>query len=242
MRIHPWFSIACGVALIAGTVGAFGQTGSAAASSDPDGLIAVQSRDFDRVYLRPGTDFRSYNKVMVNATEVTFASTWLSDMNFHKIAVLQGTTAADAARIAEQTRRGLGSVFADTLRHEGFEIVAAPAEGVIEISLRVVDLYINAPSTVTQALPSRVLTRDAGRATLVLELRDATSGTLLARVVDRRTAGLRGASRTDLRITTIATNNFEFGSLFGLWAWSCSGLLKVTPPLAMGVPAQGTPQ
>ena len=82
---------------------------------------------------------------MLTATEVSFASNWLSEMNRHPIAVLQGTTAADADRIAEETRRGLRSTFANTFRHAGYEIVAAPAEGVLALSLRVVDLYINAP-------------------------------------------------------------------------------------------------
>jgi Protein of unknown function (DUF3313) len=233
MRIRPWFVIACGVALIAGAPDAPAQ-----ASTDADGLTAVKSGDFDRVYLRPGADFRSYNKLLVSATEVSFAADWLSNMNLNPIAVLQGTTANDAARIAEETRQGLQTAFANTLRHAGYEIVAAPAEGVLAISVRVVDLFINAPSTVTQALPSRVLTRDAGRATLVLEIRDSTSGVLLGRVVDRRTAGNRGSSRRDVRQTTTVTNRFDFGSLFDLWAWYSIDLLKVTPPLAMSAPAQ----
>lgn len=242
MKIRQWFAIACGAALIAGAVDAVGQAGSAAASTDPDGLIAVRSSDFDRVYVRPGADFRSYNKVMLTATEVSFAWNWLSEMNRHPIAVLQGTTAADADRIAEETRRGLRSAFATTFRHAGYEIVAAPAEGVLALSLRLVDLYINAPSTVTQALPSRVYTREAGRATLVLEIRDSTSGTLLGRIVDRRTAGLQGGSRTDFRITNTVTNRFDFGGMFGLWAGNSVGLLKVPPSVAMSVPAQGATQ
>jgi hypothetical protein len=101
----------------------------------------------------------------------------------------------------------------------------------------VFDLYINAPKTVTQALPSRVYTYDAGHATLALEVRDSATGTLLGRVVDYRTAGYRGGPRS-MRITTTASNQFDFESMFDVWATSCIDELKAQSPLAVNVPAQ----
>jgi Protein of unknown function (DUF3313) len=243
MRIRQWFALAFGVAIITGAADAPGQAGSTAASSDLNGLVEVRSKDFDHVYLRPGADFRAYTKVMLDPTQVTFAKNWFTDMNFHRIAVLQGTTAADADRIAEEARSGLRSAFADAFRHAGYEIVSAPGAGVLGLSLRVIDLYINAPDTVTQALPSRVLTpHDAGHATLALEVRDSTTGALLGRFVDRRTAGIRGGSRSNVRITMPASNRFDFGSLFAVWAQNCIDELKVESPLAINVPAKVPPQ
>jgi hypothetical protein len=239
MKMCQWFAIACGVALIAGAAGASGQAGSNAAASDLDGLVKVQSNRLDQVYLRPGADFRRYTKVILNPTQITFDKNWLMDLNNHPIAVLQGTTVADAERIAEEVRSSLRDVFADAFRGAGYEIVAAPGADVLGLSLRVIDLHINAPKTVTQALPSRVYTSDAGHATLALEVRDSTTGTLLGRFVDRRTAGYRGgARRPSVRITMPASNQFDFESLFGLWARSCIDELRVQSPVAMNVPAQ----
>src|SRR5664279_311742 len=106
MRFRQWFAMACGVALVAGTTAAHGQAASDAASNDRDGLVEVKSKRLDHVYLRPGADFRGYTKVMLDPTQVTFASNWLTDLNNRRIAVLQGTTAADADRIADQMRSG----------------------------------------------------------------------------------------------------------------------------------------
>jgi hypothetical protein len=237
MRTRQWFAIACGVALIAGATVAPGQTGSGAASSDLDGLVEVKSKQFDKVYLRPGADFRGYTKVMLEPTQVTFAKNWLKDLNEHRIALFQGTTVTDAERIAKEMRSGLRGTFANTFRNAGYDIVAAPGTDVLGVSLRVIDLYINAPATVTQALPSRVYTHDAGEATLALEVRDSTTGALLGRFVDHRIAGNRGGSRS-IRITTTASNQFDFESLFNLWAQNGIDELKAQSPVAMNVPAQ----
>ncbi len=241
MKIGQWIAIACGVALIAGTTNAPAQATSAVTASAVDGLVEVKSKDFDRVYVRPGTDFRAYTKVMLGPTQVAFADRWLSDMNFHRIAVLQGTTAADAERIAQDTRTGLRDVFAAQFQRAGYEVVAAPGAGVLGLSVNVVDLYVNAPASITQALPSRVYTHEAGFATLVLEVHDSTTGTLLARIVDRRTVGLRGGPHPNVRITTVASNRFDFGTTFSLWAQNSIDELKSASLLAMNGPAQGPP-
>jgi len=240
MRIRQWFAMACGAALIAGATHAAAQAGSGAASSELDGLVEVKSQRFDHVYLRPGADFRGYTKVMLDPTQVRFAETWLTNLNSRnsRIAVLQGTTVTEADQIAEEVRSSLGNVFSDVFRHAGYEIVAASGGNVLELSLSVTDLSINAPKTVTQALPSRVITHNAGQATLALEIRDSTSGVLLGRVVDRRTAGNRGGPRSS-RITTTASNQIDFESVFALWASGCVDELKAQSPIALNmVPVQ----
>ena len=111
MRIRQWFAIACGVAFIAGarTLRPGRERGAGRATWTD--WSKVKSKDFDRVYVRPGVDFRAYTKVTLDPTQVAFAATWLYDMNFHRIAVLQGTTAADADRIAQDVRSGLRNAF-----------------------------------------------------------------------------------------------------------------------------------
>lgn len=239
MKIRQAFAIACGAALIASASVAPGQTVSGAASSDPDGLVEVKSTRFDHVYLRPGADFRRYTKALLSPTQVAFAESWLADLNSRnsRIAVLQGTTVADADRIAAEMRSALRDSFANNFRSAGYEIVTAPGTDVLGFSLRVIDLRINAPKTVTQALPSRVYTHDAGEATLALEIRDSTTGALLGRFVDHSIAGNRGGPRS-LRITTTSSNQIDFESLFGLWAGRCIDELRAQPPVAMNVPAQ----
>ena len=240
MRIRGLFAIACGVALVAGAAVAAAQTGSSAASSDLDGLVKVKSKRFDDVYLRPGADFRGYTRVMFAPTQVTFARNWMKDMNSQPISLRQRTTPESAARIAEKVRTGFGDAFANAFKSAGYEIVAAPGPDVLNVSLRVIDLYINAPETVTLSEPSRVYTFDAGEATLALEVRDSTTGALLERVVDRRTSGDRGSFRSSFMITNPVSNRFNFDRLYDLWARSYIKSLEElkAQPVAMNVPAQ----
>jgi hypothetical protein len=242
MKIRQWFAIACGAAFAAGATVAAAQAGSTAASGALDGLVKVKSQRFDEVYLRPGTDLHGYKGVMLNPAQVTFATSWLKDMNAQPIALTKRTTVEDAERIANKVRTGFVDVFAKVFKSAGFEVVAAPGPDVLSLSLHVIDLYINAPSTVTlSSEPNRVFTLAAGKATLALEVRDSTTGALLERVVDRRTAGDRGSFRSSFMITNPVSNSFNFDRLFDTWArdWVKSvDELKVQPPVAMNVPAQ----
>jgi hypothetical protein len=239
MRIGRWFAVACGAALIAGASAAAAQAGTSSASSNLDGLVEVKSKRFDQMYLRPGADFRNYRKVILSTTQVTFAENWIKEMNAGRIALLQGTTAADAERIAEDARASLRDVFSSAFRGAGYAIVATPGADVLGFALSVIDVYINAPATVTQALPSRVYTYDAGEATLVLDVRDSATGLLLGHVVDRRTAGNRGNAPSSLRITNSVSNRFDFEVLFNAWARDCIDELKAQSPVTKGLPTQG---
>jgi len=221
MKIRKWFVIASGAALLAAGVPAVAQEAGA------DGLVRASSARFDEVYLRPGTDFRGYTKVMFDpAAQVTFARDWQRDLNNQRIAVLQGTSDREAAEIAAKYRAGFTDAFTGSFSRGGYEIATAPAKDVLTVSIRLTDLWINAPETVTLALPSRTYTYNAGYATLVLELRDSTTGALLARVTDRRTAGDRGAFRTSFRNTTPVSNDFNFSRMFGMWAGDSVKSLK----------------
>jgi len=222
MMIRKWLAIASGAALIAAAgVPAFGQDARA------DGLVRASSTRFDEVYLRPGTDFRGYTKVMFDpAAQVTFARDWQRDLNNQRIAVLQGTSDHEAAEIAAKYRAGFNDAFVGSFTRGGYEIATAPGKDVLTVSIRLADLWINAPETVTMALPGRTYTSSAGYGTLVLELRDSTTGALLARVTDRRTAGDRGAFRTSFRNTTPVSNDFNFSRMFGMWAGDSVKSLK----------------
>jgi len=242
MNTRQWFAIVLGAALLAGTSGAIGQATRDAASIDVDGLVRVKSRQLDQVYLKPGVDFRRYSKIVFDPVQVTFAKDWMFEMNRNKIAVLQGTTAADAERIAVDTRASLRKSFAAAFRNAGYETVAAPGTDVLGLSLGLSDLYITAPASVTQALPaSRVYTHDAGHGTLALDIRDSATGVLLARFVDRQIAGnTRGASRPSVRAATTASNQYDFENMFNLWALRCTNELKTQVPMAKAVSAPNT--
>ena len=95
--------------------------------------------------------------------------------------------------------------------------------GVLRLSPSVVDLWVNAPD-VKSAGPVRLFTKlEAGDATLLLDVRDASTGALLGRVVDRSTAREVGRFNANDRVT----NLLWFDAMFRQWALNCARELEV---------------
>jgi hypothetical protein len=92
----------------------------------------------------------------------------------------------------------------------------------------VINMDVAAPDMMT-AGRSVSFSKEAGEATLVIEVRDSESGQLLGRALDRREAG---DSMPYNRNST--TNRADFSRLFRTWAkFSAEGLtkLKATSPI-----------
>jgi len=180
-----------------------------------EGLVAVQSRQLDEVYLRPNADLAAYRKVLIDPVRAEIRSDWQKNLNYTRN-VSRWVGPDDARRIAADVASGLESVIAETYKARGYEIAAAPEPGVLRFSASIADLYVNAPDRYSP-WTVKTFTRDAGQATLVLEARDAVSGTLLARVMHR------GIAREVSPINTASdvANRFWFDALFRRWTADC---------------------
>lgn len=189
-----------------------GAAGAADAPESWDGLVQVKPRRMDAAYLLPGADFRSYTKVMIDPTQVAFQKDWQKRMN-------QDRRASDrvddqqAQKILAAARANFDDVFVDEFTKAGYTIVREPGPDVLRVSTAVIDLYVNAPDTMT-AGRTYSFTTEAGEATLILEVRDSLSGALLGRAVDRRET--QGGAR--MQLSTSVTNQVEFRALFRRWA------------------------
>jgi hypothetical protein len=227
--------------LAAGALTLIAAAAPALGAEESSGLVRVPSRQFEHVAVLPGTDFRPYAKAFVDPASVTFRSDWLKDMNANRIAVLQGTTRQDADGIAREVGSGLHAALVRALQKGGYEIAAQPGPGVMVLAPHLVKLYVNAPNSVTTALPGRVYTSSAGEGTFELTVRDSVSGRVLAHVVDARTIGDRGDLHGSMRSTTTVSNGFDFANTFDQWARGTVKTLdqlRTAPTAAAGAPAQ----
>ena len=181
-----------------------------------DGLAPMQASRLDEFSVRPNTDLTSYRKVVVEPAQVEFKKGWLKDINRTRD-LSRWLLPQDQQDIADNTAANLHAVIVDAFKARGYEVVTKPGPGVLRVSPRVTDLYVNAPD-IAAAAPARLFNIDAGEATLILEVRDSANGTLLARVVDRGTA--RELS-TRINPAFAVTNQFWFDALFRQWtaAW-----------------------
>jgi hypothetical protein len=184
--------------------------------------VSVRSWNLDELYLRPNADLASYRKVVIDPVQVAFRSDWNKDF-VDPHASIRRLTQDDVRRIAEETASTLQSAVAEAFKARGYEVAAAPGPGVLRLSPSVTDLYVNAAENLATGGTTKSFTKDAGEATLVLEARDSVSGTLLGRVVDRRTAHeTKGTQISDVRRTTTVSNTFWFDTMFRRWAATCA--------------------
>lgn len=185
-----------------------------------DGLVEVNSPKMDLAYLSPGADFRSFRKVMLDKPEVAFRKNWMRDMNSSR-SMSRRVDDDDARKILAAVQGDTTDIFVEAFTKAGYQVVTEPGEDVLRVRSGVIDLYVNAPDTMSSGR-SRTYTASAGEATLVLELRDSVSNALLGRVLDRReTRGLPG-------VTNSVTNTAEYRELARRWAdISVKGLEKL---------------
>jgi hypothetical protein len=83
---------------------------------------------------------------------------------------------------------------------------------VLVVTPNIVDVFINAPNSPT-AGRSRIYTMEAGSASLVLQVNDAVTGTLLAMVLDKRRSG-----SSMMQWTTSVSNRAAADAMLKGWA------------------------
>jgi hypothetical protein len=152
-------------------------------SSPFPGLELVASKNVGALYRRPDADPSAYGKIMIGEPVVEFSKNW-NPRNYGTYGLsatqLQGIR-VDLAALAKST-------FIQVLSDGGYAVVTEVADGVLYITPNIVNVFINAPDIKT-AGRSRTYTMDAGSMTLVLQVNDAVTGTLLAVALDQRRSG-----------------------------------------------------
>jgi hypothetical protein len=179
--------------------------------STQEGLQRAEVKGVDAVYRRPGANLTPYNKLLVRPVYVEFSKNWKPEHD----SALYRMNEPDREKI----RTELAQLFAEVMTKEletdgGYQLVDQPAADVLEVRPAIVNLYITAPD-VSMQTPGRVrtYTADAGEMTLIAELRDSVTGTLLARAFDRR-----GGNDMMWQWTTSVTNTAEARRIITIWA------------------------
>jgi hypothetical protein len=187
-----------------------------------DGLVKVQAKKLDEVYLLPQADFREYTKVLLDPTEVAFRKNWQRDQNRDRLDLSNRVSDADARRILDDAQKGFQKYFEEAYAKGGYQVVTAPGPDVLRISTAIVNLDVTAPDTMSPNR-GRTFSRDAGEATLVIEARDSLTGELLGRALDNRETSDMGPY-----VRNSVTNAAAFEQVFRRWAdTSVAGLAEL---------------
>ena len=222
--------------LIAGGLLALVAASSARAEDETwDGLTRVSSKRLERVYLRPGADFRIYTKVIIDPPQVAFRKDWEQDVNRGVREPGRRITQSDVQRIQRALSEGFEKILSADFAKAGWQVVKAPGPDVLHLTPLLLNVDATAPQKTTA---SRVdtYTVQAGQATVALEARDADTNMLLGRAVDRQDTVQFGGK---LMITDRVTNQADFESLLRGWSTvfvEGLGALKEASPIGGAPP------
>ncbi|MEE4296680.1 MAG: DUF3313 family protein [Wenzhouxiangella sp.] len=150
-----------------------------------DGLELRDVRGLDEVWVRPGTDFASYEKLFIEPVEVAFDPHWDPRRTGSRLPLRD----KDREQIRTDTAELFDTTFKTELaRSDRFELVDQTGPNTLIFKPQIIDLIINAPEDPTAVGISRTYVSEFGRVTLIGELKDAETGAILARIADREIA------------------------------------------------------
>lgn len=149
-----------------------------------DGLHLQKSTKTRLIYLKPGADFSQYQRVGILDCEVDFEKDWQKDYNQSQVGLDGRVTDEDVERMKTALAAECKKVFADELqKNGGYGLVDVVAPDVLLLRPGLLNVEVNAPDVMTTGFDATIV-RSAGQMTLVLELWDPDTKTILARVMD----------------------------------------------------------
>ena len=173
-----------------------------------DGLVRVQNRSLDHVYLLPDVSFSGFTRVRLEPVAVSFYRNWNPNRS-----PTQRLRASDMENIKSSLANEFRRILSDALTRAGYKLVEEDGDDVLRVDAAIVNLSITAPSA-GAAPRSRTYVTNTGQMTLVAELRDSVSDQLLGRVVDT----VRGRRTGGFQWTTSVTNMADARRAMTQWA------------------------
>ena len=170
-----------------------------------EGLERVQGSKMAIAYKSPEADFSVYKKVMLLETYVAFKKNWKKE---HR-----RVSKSDMNRIKKRAANLFRQVFTDVLEEGGYPVVDGADDDVLLVRPAIIELDITAPDVHTTGR-SRIYITNAGNVTLYVELYDSTSGAILARGIDRKSA----RNSAGFRMSSSVYNSSEARKIIREWA------------------------
>ncbi len=177
-----------------------------------DGLHKVDNSQADVAWARPDFDISGYTKIWLVGTGVEYRQ--VENRGRTSVDRTRGGPYFIDDRSRAQFEELVGEVFKEELEKiEKYELVDGPGPDVLMIRGGLLDVTSYVPPDPVGGR-SVIYLSAVGAATLVLELRDSETGTILARSVDRRAAETISGT---FRRSNSVTNSAEVRRLVRYW-------------------------
>jgi hypothetical protein len=179
-----------------------------------DGLHRVKNSRYKHVWAKPDADLAAYEKITFGPVEVHYRRKPRGRRD-----AATSPNFALTTRQMEDLKKELEGAFAAELTKAGlYQLVEEPGPEVLRIDISIIDLIVKVPTQSTTA-SQQTYTSSTADMTLIMELRDSTSGEILARAADRQDARAPGfASSNDLYHSNSARDRGAVRRVFKGWA------------------------
>jgi hypothetical protein len=161
-----------------------------------DGLTRVDRTIMDAVWAREDVDLTGVTKIMFHSLGVEYRNVSGPYSGRAGTGTSRARSNRNEFQLDADTRalfeEEIGTAFLEEFQSSTvFEVVEEPGPDVVGIHVGLLDVVSRVPPETIGR--SRVFIDSVGEATLVLEIRDSVSHTVLARAVDRRAAQSQGS-------------------------------------------------
>ncbi len=178
-----------------------------------DGLHKVDNSQADVAWARPDFDISGYTKIWLVGAGIEYRQ--VKDRGRSTMARSQGGPYFIDDKSRAKFEELVGTVFREEFEKiEKYELVDGPGPDVLMVRGGLLDVTSYVPPDPIGGR-SFIYLSSVGEATLVLELRDSETGTILARSIDRRAAETVGGTFTR---SNSVTNSAEARRLIRRWA------------------------
>lgn len=148
-----------------------------------DGLVRIDNSRFQRAWIDPEVDLKSYSKIIPGNAEFEFRAVKERTRTSTSLISEQEFWISEESR--ERLVETVSQVFSEELaKSRHFTITDTPGPDTLIITGALLDIVSRVPPESVGR--TEVFLRSVGEATLVLELRDSLSGETIYRAADRR--------------------------------------------------------
>lgn len=185
--------------------------GDSTPGSSGEELEVIEKTIHGQVQVKPGINWSVYTQIQLERATVEFRKNWARDQKNRN---RNRPTQERIDRIKSDLSDLVDEVFRQELsKDKAYTLVDSPGENVLLITPGIVNLNIAAPDRMRDHI-GYSLTDSQGSMTLELDIYDASSGTLLARMTDSRMDPYKGY----MEWTTEGTNRRAARFMLIRWA------------------------
>lgn len=185
-------------------------------SVTPEGLHLIEWEPFRVTYVKPGTEFQRYDRVLIQDVTISYKTPPRARPNSlsNRRPVKANYALPDSA--IESIKRHFREAFAKSLgESENFSVTDEPGPDVLVIAGHIVDLQVTTPPERYRSASETYSSSDPGTMTLVLEAKDSQSDESLLKVGERRDIDMNDGG---IYPVNVVTSSSALQQIFSAWA------------------------